>query len=202
MMRMLLLNRRVLACLLCVGLSVACAMLSSRPAAGRRAGRELISEGLGVRGVHLWRSTADDVIAAYGKEFELIEHGHHSYEMKYAARGLAFYYCHADWRKRIFAIECTQPFDGFTAKGIVLGENTLRDVVRAYGQPEGQEGARTTVADETWWYEYPGVQFHVEHGGSGDWPVSRLLGRKIIAIDVVTGETGSDCLPSNLSREN
>jgi hypothetical protein len=190
-------SRRVVVCLLAVGLVAACLSWSTPAVADDREGRELISEGLGVRGVYVGRSTADDVAAAYGKDFELIEHGTQSSEMKYAALGLSFYYCREDARRRIFRVECRAPFRGFTARGVRLSESGARDVLKAYGQAE-PAGA----AGEAWAYEYPGIRFRVENRqpGRGE-PLNKLLGRKnskVVAIDVVTLKGGSDCLPQNL----
>ena len=153
--------------------------------------RELISEGLGLRGVYLWRSTADDVAAAYGREFETIEHAPHSVEMRYAARDLSFFYCLADPRKRIFAIECGADFRGFTARGITLGRSTLRDVFKAYGETR----PTTTSANEHWTFSYPGVEFSIPYK---DKPASALLNQKITVIDVTTPRAGSDCIVPNL----
>lgn len=191
----MLLNRRVLASLLCAGLSVACAALTLRAAAeGRAAGRELISEGFGIRGVYLWRSTADDVAAANGKDFALIEHGVYSYEMRYVTQGLSFWYCRSDPRKRIFDIECRAPFDGFTARGIILGESTLREVFRAYGKAD----PGTSSSRDHWSFSYPGIEFSIAYKDIGNKPVSALHSMKITAIDVVTDESGSDCIAPNL----
>ncbi|MFN2482069.1 MAG: hypothetical protein ABR554_11475 [Pyrinomonadaceae bacterium] len=186
---------RVFVCLLAVGFVAACPSWSAAVAADDREGRELISEGLGVRGVYVGRSTADDVVAAYGKEFELIEHGAQSSEMKYAALGLSFHYCRDDARKRIFRVECRAPFRGFTARGVVMGESSARDVVKAYGPAE------PSAAGESWAYQYPGIRFRVENRQPGRVePISKLLGRKsskVVAIDVLTLAGGPDCLPQN-----
>jgi hypothetical protein len=187
-------KRLSLASLLCAGLTVACCLLSPPASATAdvdddREGRELISEGLGIRGVHLLRSTADDVAAAYGKGFEAVEHGGRSVEMRYAALNLSFYYCRADERKRIFAVECRAPFNGFTAKGIVLGKSTVRDVLRAYG---AAEPAAADAADHRS-FRYPGVEFRVPYKPGRD-SASQMLGVKIAAIQVVA-EGGPDCAP-------
>lgn len=191
-------SRRVLVCLLAVGLVAACPAWSTPAVADDREGRELISEGLGVRGVYVGRSTADDVAATYGKDFELIEHGAQSFEMKYAALGLSFSYCRDDARKRIFEIECRAPFRGFTARGVIIGESSARDVLKAYGQAEPSAGA----TGETWAYDYPGIRFRVENRQPGRVePLNKLLGKKsskVVAIDVMTSRSGSDCLPQNV----
>ena len=196
MMRMML-NRRVFVSLLAVGLVAACAPLSATVVADDREGRELISEGLGVRGVYVGRSTADDVAAAYGKDFELVEGGAQSAEMKYAALGLSFFYCRDDARKRITRVECRAPFRGFTARGVVMGESSARDVVKAYGEAGPSAGAEGGA----WAYQYPGIRFRVadRQPGRGE-PINKILGRKssrVVAIDVVALAGGPDCPPQN-----
>ncbi|HEX8163496.1 MAG TPA: hypothetical protein VF538_16620 [Pyrinomonadaceae bacterium] len=196
-------SRRAFVCLLVVGL---CAAGPSWPAsaADDREGRELISEGLGVRGVYVGRSTADDVAAAYGKDFELVEQGAQVSEMRYAPLGLSFYYCRADARRTIFEIECRAPFRGFTARGVRLGESGARDVLKAYGEAAPAAGAAgaagETVAASA--YEYPGVRFRVEdkQPGRGE-PLNKLLGKKnsrVVAIAVFTLKGGSDCPAQNV----
>ncbi|HYY41451.1 MAG TPA: hypothetical protein VE775_01890 [Pyrinomonadaceae bacterium] len=194
----MMLNKRVSVCLLlCVALVGACA-LSSTAAVGAEddaASRQLISEGLGLGSVYVWHSMLDDVVAIYGKDYELVPHGEQTDEIRYAQLGLSFYYCRADQQKRIFDIECRAPFNGFTARGIVLGESTLRDVFKAYGQTEAHTNANDEAASV---YEYPGIKFHVERKGPQADNPKRLLSRKIMAIDIITSRSGADCLESNL----
>jgi hypothetical protein len=194
-------SRRKVVCLLAIGLIAAGPARSTPALADDREGRELISEGLGVRGVYVGRSTADDVAATYGKDFELVEHGAQASEMKYAALGLSFYYCRDDARKRIFEIECRAPFRGFTARGVRLGESSAREVLKAYGQAEPSAGA-TGAADETWAYDYPGIRFRVENRQPGRVePLNKLLGKKnskVVAIHVRALTGGPDCAPQNV----
>jgi hypothetical protein len=194
----MMLSRRVFVCLLAVGLVAACPSWSATVVADDREGRELISEGLGVRGVYVGRSTADDVAATYGKDFELVEQGAQSSEMKYAALGLSFYYCRDDARKRITRVECRAPFRGFTARGVIMGESSARDVLKAYGQSEPTAGE----AGEAWAYRYPGIRFRVadKQPGRAE-PLNKLLGRKsskVVAIEVVTLAGDPDCLTQNV----
>jgi hypothetical protein len=154
--------------------------------------RELISEGLSVGRIYVGRSTAADVADIYGKTFETVEHGAQAGEMRYASLGLSFYYCHEDEQKRIVRVEARPPFDGFTARGIVLGESRARDVLKAYGQAD----PKSSPADDSWFYDYPGIEFHVEHRDLGDKPASKLSGSKITAIAVVAN-VGSACQTPN-----
>jgi hypothetical protein len=194
MMTMTMLNR--LACVCLIGASLTFARAQSLPQISRNEDarpRELISEGLGVGKIYVGHSTVDDVVAAYGKTYEAVEHGAQSSEMRYANPSLSFYYCPADTLKRIFRVEARTPFAGFTARGIILGKSTARDVVKAYGEA----APKSSSANDAWLYEYPGIEFHIEHRDSDDKPTSQLLGSRIVAIAVVTSHNGSDCLPSN-----
>jgi hypothetical protein len=190
------LKRRVPASLLCVVLLGAC-LWPSRAAVAQDDGAQfkLISEGLGIKGVYVWYSTAGDVEAAYGKDYDLVRHGSHTEELRYARLDLSFYYCRNDPQKRIIDIECRTGFAGFTAKGIVLGESTLRDVFKAYGASPGRGSLPDNGGVS---FQYPGIRFNVKNGGASPVDPARLLNRKIDAIDIVTRKTGSDCLPPNL----
>jgi hypothetical protein len=185
------LNGLALVCLACATLTFARAQ--SLPRINRdddARPRELISEGLGVGRIYVGHSTMDDVVAAYGKTFETIERGPQSYEMRYAPLGLSFYLCHADEQKRVFEIEARAPFNGFTARGIVLGKSTLRDVIAAYGQI----GASTTGDRSI--LRYPGVEFLITSKNAAGKSVPP--GAKIMAIDVTTNRDGSHCDTSHL----
>jgi hypothetical protein len=189
-------KRRVPASLLCVVLLGAC-VWPSRAAAPQDEGAQfkLISEGLGIKGVYVWYSTAGDVEAAYGKDYKLVKHGWYTYELRYVLHDLSFYYCQNDPRKRIIDIECRAGFAGFTARGIVLGKSTLRDVFKAYGASP-KRGSMPD--DEGVSFRYPGIHFNVRDDDSSPVDPNRLLDRKIDVIDIVTSKTGSDCLPPNL----
>jgi hypothetical protein len=191
-------SRRAFVCLSVVGLFAASPSWSASAFEDDREGRELISEGLGVRGVYVGRSTSDDVAEAYGKDFELVDGGAQVSEMKYAALGLSFYYCRADARRTIFEIECRAPFRGFTARGVRLGESGARDVLKAYGEAQ----PATNAAGGASAYEYPGVRFLVEDKQPGRAePLNKLLGKKnskVVAIAVFTLRGGSDCPPQNV----
>jgi hypothetical protein len=168
--------------------------------------RELLSEGLGVGRVYVGHSTADDVASVYGKTFETVEHGANSplehgpasYEMRYSQLGLAFFYCHDDQRKRIFSIKARWPFDGFTAHGIERGKSTLRDVVKAYGEPVAKTGIGVGDPDSTYQYEYPGIRFYVAYDKPANNPDNAFLSSKVIVIEVITSKGDSACDPSNL----
>jgi hypothetical protein len=154
--------------------------------------RELISEGLSVGRIYVGHSTAADVADVYGKNFVSLEHGATVAEMLYAQLGLAFYYCPADEKKIIYRIEARAPFEGFTARGIILGKSTVNDVLKAYGPSE----PKSSAANDSWFYAYPGIELHVEHRDSGDKPTSPRSGSRVTAIAVVPNG-GSICPSPN-----
>jgi hypothetical protein len=186
---MTMLNRLATALLICAALISAPAQ--SLPGISRNDDarpRELMSEGFGVGKIYVGRSTAADVAEIYGTTFETVEHGVQDSEMRYAAAGLSFHYCHDDPQKRIFRVEARAPSGGFTARGITLGESRARDVLKAYGQAD----PKSSPANDSWFYAYPGVEFHVEHKDIGDKPTSQLLGSRVTAIAIVA-DGGSVC---------
>jgi hypothetical protein len=190
---MTMLNRLAFVCL--IGAALTFARAQSLPQISRNEDarpRELLSEGLGVGKIYVGHSTFDDVVEAYGKGYALVERSGRD-EMRYETLGLSFWYCQDDPQKRIFRVECRAPFAGFTARGIVLGKSAVRDVLKAYGQAD----PKSSGANETWSYEYPGVEFHVEHRDLGDKPTTQLLGSKIVAIAIVMMASGSNCPPTN-----
>lgn len=142
-----------------------------------------IAAGLGLEGIAVGYSTKNSVTAKYGDAYKLVEHNQYSYELNYEDLGLAFWYRHGDAEQKIFCLAVRPRSRAFTAGGIVVGQSNLKDVFKAYGESE----VLTTSANETWFVEYRGIQFHVEYksGDLGTAPVEKLLKRKIIEIDVV-----------------
>ena len=95
---------------------------------------EYITEGKSFGNIKIEKSTINDAVSIYGKNYELINHKGYSYEFTYRNLGLSFYVCQADRKKKIFSVEFQSPFKVTTSKGIVLGESTLEDVFRIYGE--------------------------------------------------------------------
>ena len=113
-----------------------------------------ITEGVSIDDILIGKSTMDDVINIYGNDYKFITHKKYSYEMNYKNLGISFYTCQADPNKEIFSIHIQSPFKAITAKGIVLGESTLADILRTYGEwNESSSGFE---------YEKEGVYFHYE----------------------------------------
>ena len=148
-----------------------------------------IKDGIGLGEVLIGVSNAADVEARYGMKYQLINKNDYSYRMDYADLGLAFYYCLKDEKKRIFLVELHQ---GVSSKGITVGQSTLRDVFRLYGEQSIGE-------DHPDIFEYKGIQFYLEHDPStGAKDSAAKLDKKVVEIDVVPPDTSSnfcDCSP-------
>lgn len=135
-----------------------------------------IKDGIGLGEILIGVSNAADVEARYGMKYKLINKNDYSYRMDYADLGLAFYYCLKDEKKRIFLVELHQ---GVSSKGIIIGQSTLRDVFRLYGEQSIGE-------DQSDIHEYKGIQFYLEHDPSTDAKDSAAkLDKKVVEIDIV-----------------
>ena len=155
---------------------------------------EAITEGVGISGIIVGKSTMSDVVAAYGGGFKLVEHNKYSYEAKYKDLGLSFYYCYDDEEKKIFSINIKPPCHGITSKGIIVGNSTLQDVFDLYGKAEPY----TTIVQETWVFKYQGIEFHIDYDsklkGVVDEIPEEILKKKIISIAVrAPDRTGNAC---------
>ena len=141
-----------------------------------------IKDGIGVGEILIGVSSAADVEAIYGKKYDLINKNDYSYRMDYAELGLAFYYCHKDEKKRIFLIELHH---GVSSKGITVGQSTLRDVFRLYGEKSG--GEQLDI------HEYPGIQFYIEPDpNAGARNSAARLDKKVVEIDIVPPDLASN----------
>src|SRR5438874_4855171 len=90
-----------------------------------------ITEGVGISGILIGKSTASDVVSAFGSKYTVNTHNDYSREIEYADLGLSFYYCLKDKQKRIFLVEVHH---GTTSKGIIIGTSTLKDIQDLYGK--------------------------------------------------------------------
>jgi hypothetical protein len=141
-----------------------------------------INDGIGVGKILIGDSSAADVEARYGTKYDLINKNDYSYRMDYADLGLAFYYCHKDEKKRVFLIELHH---GTSSKGITVGESTLRDVFRLYGEKSG--GEQLDI------HEYPGIQFYIEPDPkAGARNSAARLDKKVVEIDIVAPDQASN----------
>lgn len=129
-------KRRIAVLLFSVMLSICCAAGAVSLAQSREG---FITEGVSLDNIVLGRSTTNDVISVYGNDYKLVNHKDYSYEMIYKKHGLSFYACQADPNKEIFVIEIQSPAKVTTSKGIILGESTMADVLRIYGETEDFE---------------------------------------------------------------
>lgn len=155
-----------------------------------------VTAGLGLEGIAVGYSNMNSVVAKFGDEFSLIEHKVYSFEIRYSDKGLSFYYRHSDPKKKIFCIAIRPPCRAFTARGIVLGESTLQDVFNAYGESRFS----TTTAMETWFFEYPGVAFHVKFNAKKGFNEGRkeLLKKEIVEIEI--GPIEAEWPPSEMEQ--
>lgn len=94
----------------------------------------VIKEGKGMSGITIGKSSMDDVIKKFGKEYKWIVNKKYSYQMNYYKLGLAFYICQSDKRKQVFVLEIKSPYKAKTSKGIIMGKSTLEDVQKKYGK--------------------------------------------------------------------
>ncbi len=95
----------------------------------------IIKEGKGMSGITIGKSSMDDVIKKFGKEYKWIVNKKYSYQMNYYRLGIAFYICQSDKRKEVFVLEIKKPYKAKTSKGIILGKSTAEDIKRIYGKP-------------------------------------------------------------------
>jgi hypothetical protein len=94
----------------------------------------VIREGVGIEGIVVGKSTMDDVVKKFGRDYDWITNKKYSYQMTYAKLGLSFYICQADRRKEVFVIEIKSPYRAKTSRGVVLGQSTVADIKKAYGK--------------------------------------------------------------------
>lgn len=143
----------------------------------------VIIDGHGFDSFEIDKSRAKDVIKKLGRQFEEIRHKDYSVQMYYRGLGVSFYYMQADHTKEIFSIVFNRPFKGRTSKGIILGQSTMEDVVKIYGEPDWS----TCDNCDFWTSEYEGIQFSVEREKSlPQYPLDEgvHLKREIVEIEV------------------
>jgi len=144
-----------------------------------------ILDGKGLCSLQVGLSTYNDVVREFGKVHKFINHNKYSIELQYKEKGLSFYYRYYDTNKTISSIRTYLPFKGKTLKGIILGKSTLKDVVAKHGSTSMKW--LSTEDSSTWWFEYPGIEFHVKRNSfQPDNPFNKSdpLNRKIIEIHV------------------
>ena len=166
---------------------VICVPAPSTPVSQAQSPLGRIKDGVGVVEILIGVSSAADVEVRYGMKYKLINKNDYSYRMEYADLGLAFYYCYKDETKRIFLIELHH---GVSSKGIIVGQSTLRDVLRLYGDEEKSSGDQPDV------HEYQGIQFYIEHDPT---PAAKdsaakldKLDKKVVEIDIVPYDKSSN----------
>lgn len=127
----------------------------------------LIKEGKGMDGFTIGKSSMDDVIKKFGKEYKWIVNKKYSFQMNYYRMGLAFYMCQADPKKQIFVVEMKSPYKAKTSKGIIMGKSTVEDVEKKYGKLKSG-------------LEYRGISFYY----------NKVDGKKVVTEIDVTENSG------------
>jgi hypothetical protein len=94
----------------------------------------VIREGAGIEGIIVGKSTMDDVVKKFGRDYNWITNKKYSYQLSYSKLGLSFYICQADKSKEIFVIEIKSPYRAKTSRGVVLGQSTVEDIEKIYGK--------------------------------------------------------------------
>jgi hypothetical protein len=94
----------------------------------------VVKEGVGIEGIAVGKSTMDDVVKKFGRDYNWITNKKYSYQMTYAKLGLSFYICQADKRREIFVIEIKSPYRAKTSRGVVLGQSTVEEIEKTYGK--------------------------------------------------------------------
>ncbi len=143
----------------------------------------VIIDGKGLESFEIDKTRAKDVIKKLGRQFTEIKHKEHSVQLYYKDLGVSFYYMQGDNTKEIFSIVFSKPFNGRTSKGIVLGQSTMEDVIKIYGEPDWS----TCDNCDFWTSEYDGIQFSVERDKSlPQYPLDEgvHIKRRIVEIEV------------------
>lgn len=142
-----------------------------------------VKEGVGIGGIVVSVSTRKDVVAEFGGQTMLIGHDDKTSEMSYDDLGISFWYRKDDPQERIIRISLEAPAVAITTKGIALDKHTLRDAAAVYGKAK----LRVKNCADSRYYEYPGIQFHVEYDFDNESEAS-VIEKKIIEIDIVPVE--------------
>ncbi|MGB9181505.1 MAG: hypothetical protein WCB68_19910 [Pyrinomonadaceae bacterium] len=154
-----------------------------------------LREGVGIGRVVVGVSTRKDVMAEFGGYVMLIGHDD-TFEMGYDDIGVSFWYRRDDPRKRIIRITFEAPAEAVTTRGISLDKNTLRDAANIYGKTK----LRILSCADSYYYEYPGIQFHVDYDFDNE-TESEVIEKKITQI-VVVPLTHNPDPPKNKSKES
>ena len=85
-----------------------------------------VAAGFGIDGITVGYSTKNSVTTKYGDDYELIEHNHYSFEIRYRDTGTSFWYRYEDPGQKIFSIGLRPESRAFTGQGIVVGSSSLQ----------------------------------------------------------------------------
>ena len=107
----------------------------------------IVKEGKGMNDITVGKSTMNDVIKKFGKDYKWVVNKKYSYQMTYPKSNLSFYICQSDKKKEIFLIEIKRPYKAKTSRGIILGKSDVKDIQKYYGKSKSG-------------LEYRGVSFY------------------------------------------
>ena len=97
--------------------------------------RDLIIEGIGIGDIDL--GTPISKVLDINGQGEVIKWKSYSYEMKYAEKGISYWYLQSDSSKSVFAISVSNNFVGSTSKGLVILDTLkVKNVTNIYGNGE------------------------------------------------------------------
>ena len=111
-----------------------------------------VSEGIGIEGIKVGKSTMTDVVKKFGKRYRREVNKKYSEQLTFDKLGLSFYFCQSDKKKEIFLIEIKSPYRAKTSRGVILGKSTKEETEKIYGKP--REG-----------FQYKGVNFYYNKYG-------------------------------------
>lgn len=176
----------IFSALICFSFLPAAASAQKNKTAAQQQKLNVVREGVGIEGIVVGKSTMDDVVKKFGKDYKWTAHKKYSFSMSYPNLGLTFYMCQADKRKQIFDIEIRRPYRAKTSRGIILGQSTVADIYKIYGKSRGGGGGTGAASDED--LEFRGVSFFY----------NTIRGKKVVTvIDIVESSGIRQCAEKN-----
>lgn len=145
----------------------------------------IIEEGKGIDGIVIGETSQVQAIKELGEGYKIIEYNEGFTDVVYEKKGITLC-CDDDQEKTILSILFVPPNNYKTTKGIVVGINTMKDVIEKYGRPNWL----TDDDSDTWWVEYSGINYHVEYDKSAPkYPLdeNKYLDKPICKIELTCG---------------
>lgn len=120
---------------------------------------KLIIRGVGIDGNIINLTTSHLIIEKYGEPDEIVNHNHFSFELKYLASGISFFYKQDDPIQLIYLMIAMPHANCATETGMCLNnELTISDVMAHYGVGETRA---TDFSDEAY-MEFSGINFYAK----------------------------------------